>query len=85
MPTSLNMNRIMYTLSKSKVIAHLQCPKRLWLQVHRPDLMEPIDTPQIQNGYAVGNLAQSVLSVGQKQIIDIEKLGFERAFTLSKV
>ncbi len=84
MPTSLNMNRIMYTLSKSKVIAHLQCPKRLWLQVHRPDLMEPIDTPQIQNGYAVGNLAQSVLSVGQKQIIDIEKLGFERAFTLSK-
>ena len=26
------------TLSKSKLMAHRQCPKRLWLQIHRPEL-----------------------------------------------
>ncbi len=30
----------MHGLSKSRVLAHLQCPRRLWLQVHRPELVE---------------------------------------------
>ena len=28
--------RAMHKLSKSKIIAFRQCPKRLWLEVHRP-------------------------------------------------
>ena len=27
-------------LSKSRIAAFEQCPKRLWLQVHRPDLVD---------------------------------------------
>ena len=30
----------MRTLSKSKLLAFRQCPKRLWLEVHRPELRE---------------------------------------------
>lgn len=30
----------MRTFSKSKLLALRQCPKRLWLEVHRPDLRE---------------------------------------------
>ena len=32
-----------YTLSKSKIISLLQCPKRLWLERHRPDLAAEMD------------------------------------------
>ena len=28
----------MRTLSKSKLLAFRQCPKRLWLEVHQPQL-----------------------------------------------
>ena len=41
------------TLSKSKIIAGLQCPKRLWLQVHRLDLLE--QSAQTQQSYDIGN------------------------------
>lgn len=40
-------------LSKSKIIAGLQCPKRLWLQVHRPDLLK--ESEQTQQSYDTGN------------------------------
>lgn len=59
-------------LSKSKIIAGLQCPKRLWLQVHRPDLLN--ESAQTQQSYGVGNelgrLAQSLYPAG-KLIEDI--------------
>ena len=41
-------------LSKSRLIAHRQCPKRLWLQVHRPDLAQR--TEAVENRMAQGNL-----------------------------
>ncbi|MFO0157500.1 MAG: DUF2779 domain-containing protein, partial [bacterium] len=48
-------------LSKSKLIAFRQCPKRLWLEVHRPDLR--IDDSSAQSrfevGHQVGALAQT--------------------------
>lgn len=48
--------RMTHGLSKSKLMAFRQCPKRLWLDVHRPDLL-PADldhAPQIVNGNEVG-------------------------------
>lgn len=33
-----------YRLSKSRILAGLQCPKRLFLSVHRPELLESSDT-----------------------------------------
>lgn len=40
-------------LSKSKVIAFRQCPKRLWLEIHRPELR--IDDAGSQLRFAAGN------------------------------
>ena len=49
----------MPTLSKSKNIAFRQCPKRLWLEVHRPELREDsaVTQARFQVGYQVGDLA----------------------------
>jgi len=47
-------------LSKSKIAAFEHCPKRLWLQIHRPDLGR-IDEATLQlfaRGHEVGQLAR---------------------------
>jgi len=47
-------------LSKSRFVAGLQCPKRLYLMVHPPEGFEAADvgdTLPILNGYAVGDMA----------------------------
>lgn len=41
------------TLSKSKVNAYHQCRKRLWLEIHRPDLRE--ESPASQRAFAIGH------------------------------
>ena len=47
-------------LSKSKLIAFRQCPKRLWLEVHQPQLREESKSTQaiFRTGHEVGELAQ---------------------------
>ena len=73
----------MHTISKSKAISNLICPKRLWLQVNRPDLTPHIESPHIETGYSVGALAQTVFAQGEMHLID-PKQGFAQAFTLSQ-
>jgi hypothetical protein len=48
-------------LSKSKLIAFRQCPKRMWLEVHRPDLRIDDSSAQgrFEAGHQVGALAQT--------------------------
>jgi len=50
----------MANLSKSKIIAHRQCPKRLWLQINRPDLIQVSSTTQVRldEGNKVGDIAR---------------------------
>lgn len=52
----------MVGLSKSKIIAHRLCPKRLWLQVNQPDLVEFSDATEMnfQVGNKVGEIARSL-------------------------
>lgn len=47
-------------LSKSKIISGLQCPKRLYLGVHRPELAEVSDETErmVLNGHLVGEIAR---------------------------
>ena len=47
-------------LSKSKLIAYRQCPKKLWLEVHRPDLKVEDQSAQqrFEAGYRIGDFAQ---------------------------
>lgn len=48
-------------LSKSKLIAFRQCPKRMWLEIHRPNLRVDDDSAQrrFDAGYRIGELAQT--------------------------
>lgn len=53
-------------LSKSRIIAWRQCPKRLWLQVHRPELIEvtAADEQRFKAGHEVGQIARHLFLDG---------------------
>jgi Domain of unknown function(DUF2779) len=48
-------------LSKTRIISGLQCPKRLYLEVHRPEFAEVSDETErmFSNGHLVGEIARS--------------------------
>ncbi len=50
----------MRTFSKSKLMALRQCPKRLWLEVHHPELREDSAATEasLQVGYQCGRSAE---------------------------
>jgi hypothetical protein len=55
------------TLSKSKFLVGTQCPKRLWLEGHRRDLMPPSSQAQervFSAGHEVGRLARERFPAG---------------------
>ena len=73
----------MRSFSKSKLMALRQCEKRLWLEVHRPDLREDSEQAEyrFQVGHQVGGLARSLFDPeGKGVLIDIDKEGFTAAF-----
>ena len=53
-------------LSKSRLIEWHQCPKRLWLKVHRPELIEttPEAERRFQVGYEIGEVARQLYPDG---------------------
>ena len=78
----------MRVLSKSKLLAFRQCPKRLWLEVHRPDLREDSSATQASFtvGHQVGDIARQVYDPkGKGALIDFKVGGFEAAFARTQV
>ena len=76
----------MRTFSKSKLMALRQCPKRLWLEIHRPDLRADSVATQVsfKVGHQVGDIAQLIYdpeNIGA--LIDVQTEGFDRAFKRS--
>jgi hypothetical protein len=76
----------MRPLSKSKLMAYRQCPKRVWLEVHHPDLRE--DTAASQKSFAIGHpvgaIAQQVYDpTGQGTVIEPFAEGIDAALALS--
>lgn len=74
----------MRSLSKSKLLSFRQCPKRLWLEVHRPD--ERADSAATQASFAVGNrvgdIARQIYDPeGAGELLDPQRDGFEYAFS----
>ena len=74
-------------LSKSKLLAFRQCPKRLWLEVHRPGLSE--DSPSTQArfkvGHEVGDIARRLYDADdQGTLIDIKAEGFAPALARTR-
>ena len=52
-------------LSKSRIISHRQCAKRLWLQINRPDLLEDSANQSVfAVGNTVGTLAREMIPDG---------------------
>lgn len=76
----------MRTLSKSKLLAYRQCPKRVWLEVHQPELRQ--DTADSQQRFAVGHrvgaVAQAVYDpAGQGTLIEPHVIGYDEALRLT--
>lgn len=76
----------MRDLSKSKLLAFLQCPKRMWLEIHRPKLREDSAATQasFEVGHQVGELARRLYDPrGRGVLIDMKAEGLEAAFSRS--
>ena len=85
MPINRRTSDMRRNLSKSKILAFRQCPKRLWLEIHQPELRDDSGAQTaFQIGNAIGELARSVFDInGKGTLIDIETLGFAEAFSQS--
>jgi hypothetical protein len=75
----------MRNLSKSKIIAYRQCPKRLWLEIHKPELRDDSGSEvAFAIGNQVGDIARDIYDpehVGD--MIDIGDLGHGAALSQS--
>ena len=73
-----------HRLSKSKILSGIQCPKRLWLEIHRPDLIEhdPNTLARMQTGHKVGEIACQYLALGGVNV-GLEN-GFGHALKLTR-
>lgn len=70
----------MKALSKSKIIAYRQCPKRLWLEVHRKDLLDNSANTQkiMQAGHEVGAIAQRLYDPkGKGVLLNAQEDGYQ--------
>lgn len=77
----------MRVLSKSKLLSYLQCPKRLWLEIHRPELREDSAATQASYavGHTVGDIARRIYDQdGKAALIDIDEEGFDGALARSQ-
>lgn len=73
----------MHSLSKSKILAYRQCPRRLWLEIHRPDLSEDSASTEahFQVGIHIGEVAQQLYDPKNLGVlIDPHQEGFKAAF-----
>lgn len=76
----------MRNLSKSKLIAFRQCPKRLWLEIHHPELREDSAATQasFNTGNTVGDIARQIYDPDGKGILlDPQQDGFDAVFKRS--
>ena len=74
----------MRPLSKSKLLAFRQCPKRLWLEVHQPELRADSGPTlaSFATGHQVGDIARQLYDPqAQGTLIDPLAEGFDAAFT----
>lgn len=66
-------------LSKSKLLAYRQCPKRLWLEIYSRDLIDLAAGSQsaMMQGHEVGAIARKIYDQEERgHFLDLEILGF---------
>ena len=78
----------MHLQSKSKVMAFRQCPKRLWLSIHRPELSEESADAQVRFtvGFEVGDVARRLSDPkGSGMVLDARSAGYGAVFKKIRV
>lgn len=76
----------MRTLSKSRLLSFRQCPKRLWLEIHRRELREDSAgaLARFAAGHTVGELARQIYDPeGVGQLLDPQAEGYDEALRRS--
>ncbi len=75
----------MHNFSKSKILAFRQCPKRLWLEIHQPDLRDDSASAAVfAIGNQVGEIARRLFDPDQTGVtLDIGELGHAEALARS--
>lgn len=81
------LSHMIRRLSKSRILSYRQCPKRLWLEVHRPECRDDSASQRAFSiGQQVGEIARKVYDpLGSGHVIDVEALGHEAALEESAV
>jgi CRISPR/Cas system-associated exonuclease Cas4 (RecB family) len=77
----------MRLLSKSKLLSFRQCPKKLWLENHHPELA--VTSAATAASYSVGNAVGAVARQlydpeGRGELVDVGRMGYESAFRRSR-
>lgn len=72
----------MRSLSKSKIIAYRQCPKRMWLEIHKPELRDDSASEMVfAIGNQVGDVARRIYdTAGTGKLIDVNEIGWDAAY-----
>ena len=75
----------MRSLSKSKILAFRQCPKRLWLEIHQPELKDDSGAEAVyQIGNEIGEVARKIYDTeGRGVLVDFKEIGYDEAFLQS--
>lgn len=74
----------MRTLSKTKLLAYRQCSKRLWLEIHRPQLREDSAASEASFavGHQVGEIARRLYDpAGKGTLIEVQPGDYDAAFS----
>ncbi len=78
---------VLRNLSKSRLLSFRQCAKRLWLELHRPDLKRDSATTQAayRTGNAIGAVAQRIYDpAGAGALVDAQAEGYAAALERSR-
>ena len=77
-----DIERARRDLSKSKLMAFRQCHRRLWLEVHHPDLRADSESSKsrYETGYRVGETARRIYDPsGRGSVVDLQADGYTQA------
>jgi hypothetical protein len=75
---------IVKSLSKTKIMAFRQCPRRLWLEIHKPELREESASTRasFEVGHTIGDLARKLYDPHNRgATIEVSRESFEAAFS----
>src|SRR5690606_5991748 len=76
-------NELMRQLSKSRLMSYRQCHRKLWLDVHAPELQVYSDDAKVRfaTGMQVGDIARSLFDPeGRGALLEPYKEGWNEAF-----